>query len=201
MAKLNVSSRYRFGRAKVKDVVKALLKDAPSVLRLFGKLMTDARVSTIDRALVAGVIAYVISPIDLIPDFLGLIGVIDDLFLIGLALDRLLSRAPARVVHEHWKGSVEGLLGLTAELQALGDAVPGPVRRVLLGSMQGDEFGREAREMLFPDGDGDDDIDAPSRRRGRRRASRWEIGPEDEYDDEQGHMDSEERVTPYRNRL
>lgn len=177
MAKLSVSPRYRFGRARVRDAVKAMLREAPAVLKLFGRLMTDARVSGLDRSLVAGVIAYVIAPIDLVPDFLGLIGVVDDLFLVGLALERLLSRAPARVVHEHWTGSREGLLGLTAELQTLGDVLPEPVRRVLLGRMEGEEFGGEAMETLFAQEE------------------------DDEYQDEQGHMSEHERVTSYRNRL
>lgn len=176
MAKLSVSPRYRFGRARVRDAVRAMLREAPAVLRLFGRLMTDARVSRLDRGLVAGVIAYVIAPVDLVPDFLGLIGVVDDLFLVGLALERLLARAPLQAVHEHWQGSRDGLLGLTAELQALGDALPEPVRRILLGRMEGDEFGREAMETLFEQED-------------------------DDYLDSQGHMAEEARVTPYRNRL
>ena len=183
MAKLSISPRYRFGRAQMRDAVKTMLKEAPAVLKLFGRLLTDARVSVVDRGLVAAVVAYVIAPIDLIPDFLGLVGVIDDLFLVGIALERLLSRAPARVVHEHWDGSREGLLGLTAELQALGDMLPDGVRRVLLGRMEGDEFGGEAMETRFlRDEDLDEDLD-------------------DDYADDQGRMSHQDRVSPYRDRL
>jgi|GEM_PF-785135 len=215
MAKLTVSPRYRFGRARMRDAIKAMLREAPDVLRLFGRLMTDARVSALDRGLVAAVIAYVISPIDVIPDFLGLIGVVDDLFLVGLSLDRLLSRAPARVVHEHWGGSRQGLAGLAAELQALGDLLPEPMRRVLLGRMESPEFGGEARETLFADTRGEDleerlddsgwGAGRPHRQaRERVRARRDENdldAHEDEYADEQGSMRSDERISGYRDRL
>ena len=42
----------------------------------------------------AGIVLYVISPIDLIPDFIPVVGVIDDLVLVPLAIRFLLNRLP-----------------------------------------------------------------------------------------------------------
>jgi uncharacterized membrane protein YkvA (DUF1232 family) len=42
----------------------------------------------------AAIVVYVISPIDLIPDFIPFVGVVDDLVLIPLAIRFLLSRLP-----------------------------------------------------------------------------------------------------------
>ena len=44
---------------------------------------------------VAGIVLYVLSPIDLIPDFIPVIGVMDDIVLVPLAIRFLLSRLPA----------------------------------------------------------------------------------------------------------
>ncbi len=76
-------------------------------LRLIWRLARDRRVAPVYKLLVPIVILlYVISPIDLIPDFLLGLGQVDDLGLIGVALMisfRLLPRlAPAAVVSQHW---------------------------------------------------------------------------------------------------
>lgn len=54
----------------------------------------DPRTPLYARLLVAGIIAYALSPIDLIPDFIPVIGYLDDLLLpLGIAVIWLLSAA------------------------------------------------------------------------------------------------------------
>ena len=198
---------FKFGRARVREAATSLLRQAPAVLRLFGRLMTDPRVSIIDRGVVAAVIAYVISPFDLIPDYLAVIGVVDDLFLMGVALDRLLMRAPADAVEEHWEGTPEGLESLTAELQAIGDVLPAPIRNVLYGRVAESQWGHgfEPAEVYEAD-----DLDWPAGERARhagRGASRPRRGREvasfDDIVEDEGEEDEygAERVDRYRNRL
>ncbi|HUF12855.1 MAG TPA: YkvA family protein [Longimicrobiales bacterium] len=196
---------YRFGRARVRQAVGSLLRQAPAVLRLFGRLMTDVRVSTVDRALVGAVIAYVISPWDLVPDFLLIIGVVDDLFLIGIALDRLLMRAPAEAVEEHWEGTSEGLETLTAELQAIGEALPNALRSILHGRVGEGAWGQGLDAEVYEADDGLDTTWAPAeraRRRGPVRPTGREVAPRDlddePFDDDPG---GEGRVGRYRSRL
>ena len=203
---------YRFGRARVREAAGSLLRQAPAVLRLFGRLMTDPRVSLIDRGMVAAVIAYVISPWDLIPDFLSIIGVVDDLFLIGVALDRLLMRAPAEAVEEYWEGDPDGLESLTAELQAIGEALPAPVRSIIYGRVRDDAWGQSYASEVY-EGVDEDDVDWPAGERARadagvaaRRARRGrEVArhdPDDALTDD-GEEDEygTDRVDRYRNRL
>lgn len=199
---------YRFGRSRVREAATSLLRQAPSVLRLFGRLMADARVSLVDRGLVAAVIAYVISPWDLVPDFLSVIGVVDDLFLIGIVMDRLLMRAPVEAVEEHWEGTPEGLESLTAELKAIGDALPGTIRSVLYGRVADGQWGHEFESADVYEAERDPEWPAAERarhagrgasrpRRGREVAAFDDIVEDEGEDDEYG----EERVDRYRNRL
>ena len=197
---------YRFGRARVRQAATSLLRQAPAVLRLFGRLMTDARVSTVDRALVGAVIAYVISPWDLIPDFLSIIGVVDDLFLIGISLDRLLMRAPAEVVEEHWEGTTEGLETLTAELQAIGDALPNALRAILHGRVTEGAWGQgfESAEVYEAGDEGASPTWAPAERATRpARATGREVARHDFDDalDDPDDTDGGERTARYRSRL
>jgi uncharacterized membrane protein YkvA (DUF1232 family) len=45
------------------------------------------------------IVIYVLSPIDLIPDFIPVLGVMDDLVLVPLAIRFLLKRLPAELAH------------------------------------------------------------------------------------------------------
>ena len=81
----------------------------PAYLRLMGGLLTDPRVSALDKLLLGVAIAYVVAPIDLIPDFIPFLGQVDDVFIVVLALRRLISNAGMRVIRDHWDGPVEDL--------------------------------------------------------------------------------------------
>jgi uncharacterized membrane protein YkvA (DUF1232 family) len=70
------------------------------------KLMQDPRVATATKILIPVVVAaYVLSPIDLLPDFIPVLGQLDDLAIIALAVKLFISLAPPAVVAEH-RGNV-----------------------------------------------------------------------------------------------
>lgn len=109
------------------------MKELPNFLRLVGGLLTDVRVSTTDKLLVAGAIGYVLLPIDFVPDFVPFIGEIDDIFLLVLALQRLIANADRSVVLEHWMGDPKQLRSLDLErvLVAAAFFLPRRLRRRL----------------------------------------------------------------------
>ena len=84
--------------------LKNLLLFLPNLVRLCFDLMRDRRVATGDKALFVGAIVYFIMPFDLIPDFLPVIGQMDDAYLIALTLLRLINRTDDTVVRELWRG-------------------------------------------------------------------------------------------------
>lgn len=78
------------------------LPRAPQVLRLVGRLLGDRRVPAWPKVLVLAAVAYLLVPVDLMPEVvLGPLGVADDIGVIVLALRHLLSSAPALVLAEH----------------------------------------------------------------------------------------------------
>ncbi len=91
-------------RADAKRTLLDTIRQIPSYLRLLGGLLIDRRVSALDKALVAGAMVYVISPIDLIPDFIPFLGEVDDVFVVMLALQRLVGNAGQDVLLDHWHG-------------------------------------------------------------------------------------------------
>ena len=69
-----------------------------------------------DRSLPWGVrvrlwllLAYLASPIDIIPDFVPVAGYADDAIIVGLTLRSVVRRAGAAPLNQHWPGTSEGL--------------------------------------------------------------------------------------------
>jgi len=120
-------------RRGAKRTVMHYIRQLPQYLRLLGGLLTDRRVATVDKLLVLGAIVYIVTPIDLIPDFIPFFGEIDDLYLLVLALQRLVANAGRLVLLDHWRGDPEDLadLNLRGALTAAAFFLPRRIRRRL----------------------------------------------------------------------
>ena len=120
-------------RADVRDreTLKQLIRDIPNFLKLLGRLARDPRVSTVDKAIVVATIGYIVVPLDLIPDFIPFLGQIDDIYLLALALDRLLHNAGVDVLLDHWEGDVASLEMAISALDKAGSFLPEQVRSLL----------------------------------------------------------------------
>ncbi len=87
-----------------------LLLLLPDLTILLGRLLRDARVPLSEKAVAVAGIAYVLSPIDLLPAFvLGPIGMLDDLFIVAACLSRLVNHVHPDVVRGHWSGQGDAL--------------------------------------------------------------------------------------------
>ena len=103
------SARRRRGvvgpRRGMKRTLMTTITQIPAYLRLLGGLLRDPRVAVMDKLLVAGAILYILSPLDLVPDFVPFLGQVDDVYLLILSLQRLVRNAGRRVVTQHWTGN------------------------------------------------------------------------------------------------
>jgi uncharacterized membrane protein YkvA (DUF1232 family) len=120
-------------RTGAKRTVVYYIKQLPQYLRLLGGLISDPRVALVDKLLVAGAMAYIVMPIDFVPDFIPFFGEIDDLYLLVLALQRLVANAGRVVLLDHWVGSPSDLadLNLRGALAAAAFFLPKRLRRRL----------------------------------------------------------------------
>jgi uncharacterized membrane protein YkvA (DUF1232 family) len=73
----------------------------PDFVRLFLRLLGDARVALSAKALMVAAVGYVLSPVDLLPDMLVMLGAVDDLALLGMACKLFIQLCPRTVVAEH----------------------------------------------------------------------------------------------------
>ena len=113
-----------------------LLLVIPNLLVLCARLMVDPRVPAKERLLVAGAIVYAFLPLDFIPDMLPFVGQVDDLYLIGLTLLRLMSVTDPRVVREHWRGGGDVVELVGAATLVAARLLPKRIRRVLTSKVE-----------------------------------------------------------------
>jgi uncharacterized membrane protein YkvA (DUF1232 family) len=88
---------------------RALVRLVPDCVVLFKRLLADPRVDWWRKVVLVLVIAYVASPIDLVPDFVPIAGQLDDAILIVLAIRVLLRGGGPRLLSEHWPGPARSL--------------------------------------------------------------------------------------------
>jgi len=76
----------------------------PDFFILVCRLAVDKRVPNIHKIKIAGIIAYLLMPIDIIPDFIPVIGYVDDLVLLVLGLNLILNDTDKKVLEDNWSG-------------------------------------------------------------------------------------------------
>ena len=97
-------------RAKPDDVT---LRDAvrlvPDLLRLLKRLAGDATLPRGVRVRLWLLIGYLAMPIDLVPDFIPVLGYADDVGVVAIVLRSVVRAAGPEALERHWPGTPEGL--------------------------------------------------------------------------------------------
>jgi uncharacterized membrane protein YkvA (DUF1232 family) len=88
-----------------------ILLHLPNLVRLYWRLLRDRRVSVWPKALLAGALAYVVLPFDLIPDAIPFLGEVDDLVILIAAARWFMRLCPPEVVREHARAIDRGRRG------------------------------------------------------------------------------------------
>lgn len=125
--------RLRRGRHSPaeRENLKGLVRDIPNFLKLLGRLARDPRVSAADKALVVAALGYVLVPADAVPDWFPVLGEIDDVFVLAMALSRLLNHAGIEVLLDHWDGDPQNLEVALSALDRAGSFLPDRIRGLL----------------------------------------------------------------------
>ncbi|HEX2205435.1 MAG TPA: DUF1232 domain-containing protein, partial [Longimicrobium sp.] len=119
------------GTAREREGVRQLVRDIPNFLKLLGRMARDPRVSATDKALMVAAIGYVFVPSDAIPDWIPVIGELDEVVVLALALSRLLNNAGVDVLLDHWDGDPATLETALAFLDRAASVLPAGIRGFL----------------------------------------------------------------------
>jgi uncharacterized membrane protein YkvA (DUF1232 family) len=81
----------------------------PQLAGLVVRLAGDPRVPGRVKAILGVLAVYLANPIDLIPDFIPVVGYLDDVVLVAIVLDGLLNHVDREILLEHWPGDPASL--------------------------------------------------------------------------------------------
>ena len=110
---MKITGRWRYLR------LARLVIKLPTYARLVWGLMRDPRTPIGLKAILGAALAYVILPVDLIPDAIPILGQADDLTVLLLVLDLFIQNAPAEVRAEHMARAKNGTADLDRDMEKL----------------------------------------------------------------------------------
>jgi uncharacterized membrane protein YkvA (DUF1232 family) len=101
------------------------LRLLPDVVRLLTGLARDRQVSWGVRLGLWGLLGYLATPIDLIPDFIPVLGYVDDAIIVAFVLRSVVCSAGREKLEQHWPGTPSGLAAVE-RLARISSAAPTP---------------------------------------------------------------------------
>jgi uncharacterized membrane protein YkvA (DUF1232 family) len=93
-------------------LLREALRLLPDVLRLLRRLAADKTLPRGVRVRLGLLLAYLALPIDLVPDFIPVLGYADDAIIVTAVLRGVVRRAGLDAVRAHWPGTDDGFAAL-----------------------------------------------------------------------------------------
>jgi uncharacterized membrane protein YkvA (DUF1232 family) len=81
----------------------------PLVVRILGRLAKDSLLPRTAKVALAAAVAYILSPVDLIPDFIPVAGILDDVLIAAVVIDGILGYVDRSIVLKYWPGDAASL--------------------------------------------------------------------------------------------
>jgi uncharacterized membrane protein YkvA (DUF1232 family) len=94
-------------------LLREALRVLPDVLRLLSRLAADKTLPRGVRIRLGLLLAYLAIPIDLIPDFIPVLGYADDAIIVTAVLRSVVRVAGIDAVRRHWPGTDDGFTAVT----------------------------------------------------------------------------------------
>lgn len=114
--------------------MKALLRALPDIVRLVARLVADPRLPRSAKIALAAAVVYLASPIDLLPDFIPILGYLDDVALAAIVLDGILNYVDRALVLRYWPGRPDSFDTLARTAHLLARWVPARIKtRIFAG--------------------------------------------------------------------
>ena len=119
----------------------------PNLMLLFRDLLKDPRVPRSSKAWIWFAVVWIASPIDLVPEFIPVLGPLDDAVVAALVLRYVVRRSERSVLEEHWRGNPAFL---DRVLPRAGLRARGAIGRLAFPWRHLDELGQGAGTLRHP---------------------------------------------------
>jgi uncharacterized membrane protein YkvA (DUF1232 family) len=108
--------------------MKALIRALPSLARLVARLVTDPGLPRTAKVALVAAALYLASPVDLVPDFLPVLGYLDDALLAAIILDGILNYVDRALLLKYWPGTPASLDRLAQVAHVFARWVPARIK-------------------------------------------------------------------------
>ena len=85
-----------------------LVRVVPDIARLCRDVLADRGAPVRTRIAIAGLLVYLVNPIDLVPEFIPVLGPLDDVVVAVLVLRYVRGRLGTDGLRDRWRGTPEG---------------------------------------------------------------------------------------------
>jgi uncharacterized membrane protein YkvA (DUF1232 family) len=106
-----------------------LVRALPDVIRTLARLITDPALPRPVKIALAAALVYLLSPIDLIPDFIPFVGYLDDVLIGAVVVDGVLTYVDRATLLRYWPGSPDSLDKVARVSRVLAAWVPRALKR------------------------------------------------------------------------
>lgn len=127
--KLRISFTGWLEKGKIPEKFSDTLLLAPDLFYLIWRLSLEKGVPLKQKRKVVYALLYFFSPLDLVPDFSGAIGYLDDIYVVIWTLHGILNQVDPQLIRKYWHGS-EDILLLIQRIIGQGDQILGWIKKV-----------------------------------------------------------------------
>lgn len=118
-------------------MVKSFARSLPLIVRAVTRLVRDPALPRGVKIALAAAVLYLLSPIDLIPDVVPVLGYLDDVLIGAIVVDGVLRYVDRALLLRYWPGSPDSLDRVARVAGVLAAWVPGGVKRRIFGTARG----------------------------------------------------------------
>ncbi len=107
------------------------MKLLKNLLKFLQDVAHDPRIPESDKKKLLVMIALIVSPVDIIPDWIPVIGVMDDMVLIGIVMDYFFNHLDSEILLSHYPWGMKSFVRIRAAARVAALVVPNWVKRKL----------------------------------------------------------------------
>lgn len=99
-----------------------------NLIQFLKAVAQDSRIPERDKGILLALIALIISPFDIIPDWIPILGVLDDIVLIAIVLDYFFNVLDEEILLSHYPWGMKSFVTIKRFARLITVLTPGPIK-------------------------------------------------------------------------
>jgi uncharacterized membrane protein YkvA (DUF1232 family) len=113
----------------LRSVVDKLVKILKELIKFLKDVANDPKIPASDKRILLVLIGLIVSPVDIIPDWIPVVGVMDDFILIGIVLDYFFNHLDSEILLSHYPWGMKSFVRIRFVARLVARVVPNWVKK------------------------------------------------------------------------